>query len=514
MRKAAAMLLLGAPMVCGAQTSEASLDSFISQSVGEAEKVDSATIGEWATRHPGETVDAPSDKNRDYDQKNARYMHDRELEGRWCLRSTIEISLADGIRVRRIALFYQPLVEKIWDRPLPPLPTESGDALRRHGCRLATILYELDGLTDPQNLAAIIAEQIPGERSGEPSHLNVNSSNDYWKPVSSFSNHGYFCLFAHRPVASTPKEKPDRKPKGTIPDEQPTVLLEWDGKASGYRQPSKDTINPEAGQPWLALHAAMLARLPEEPTLAMLSFLAPQVGDQFEQPAFYCDKHLVPVLRKWMALAAKSTPEQHAAALLLANEVLNRLSECEEFSDDNNYVPHEEQDTEGDSDVALRNDLKELGIETDKSARPGPEYYAGNLLAEVPKLASTGAVNELYRMAILDDRCQWSEITEVDCTDFIKEGESFLSSFPTDEWTPSVHLILAEAYSLAAADMVGYSATPDPEKAQLEKKAAAHYSAWYVKSTNQRDSALVWQEIWALDSGMGPWLNMPWEFQL
>jgi len=481
-----------------------SLEDFISQSVSEAESLKLPTIGEWSVHHPGETVDAPDVKDRDYDQQNTRAVHNRELQGRWCLRSTANILLDGGIRVRRTALFYPPLVEKIWDKPWPLLPTESGDTLRQHGCKLVEILYEFDGLADAQNFAETIAKLMLGKFSEESHNSKVDSDNDYWRPASFLTSHGDYNLFTHDPAVTAPK--------GFHTDNRPAVLLKWDVYSEEYGQPSKKTINPEAGQPWLALRAAMLARLPEAPTLAMLSFLSPQVGDQFEQPPFYCNIQLVPVLREWMGLTAKSAPEQHAAALLLANEVLGRLSECVEFGDNDDYVRTEAED-EGDSDDTLRKHLNDLGIDTWKSARPGPEQYAGNLLAKITKLAPAGAVNELYRMAILDDRCQWSQITELDCTSIIKEGESFLSSFPEDEWTPSVHLILAEAYSITAADTGGYSPIPDPEKAALEKKAEAQYRAWYAKSKNQRDRALVWEEIWALDAGMGPWLNLPWVYQ-
>ncbi len=503
---AAVLVLLVTPLVCRAQTSEASLESFVSQSVGEAEKVDSATIGEWTIRHPGETVEAPAERGRDYDPENARDMHDRELEGRWCLRSTAEIPLTGGISVHRIALFYQPLVEQIYDKPLPPLPTETGDALRQHGCRIGKILYEFDGVTDQQIFAETLAKLIPGKRSEEPGNFIVDyQGKDYWRPVYSFDNivsHGFiYDLYVSKPI-------------GSRPGEQPAVLLDWKGGILEYGQPSSKTINPEAGQPWLAIRAAMLARLPESPTLAMLSFLAPQVGDRYEQPPFYCEKQLIPVLSEWMDLAARSAPEQHAAALLLADRVAGRLSDCDVFSDSSDYVPPNAEGAEEDSDVTLRNKLKKLGIETDKSARPGPEYYARNLLRQVLKLAPKGPVNELYWMALLNDRCQWSETVDSDCTNFIKEGESFLMRFPEDEWTSSVHLILAEAYAITAANLgQDYSATPDTNKINLEKKATAHYRAWYAKSVNERDRALVWEEIWALDAGMGPWLNLPWEFQ-
>jgi hypothetical protein len=505
-RAASILMLFNAPILSGAQTPEASLDSFILQSVAEAQNLDSATISEWTIRHADEKVEEPAERDRGYDSGSARDRRDRELEGRWCLRSTGEINLAGGMRVRRTALFYQPLVELKFANPLPPLPTETGATLRRHECRLVKILYEFGTNADAQSIAEAISKRIPWERSGEPGELIVvKVGNDYWKPLYSFSNHGFYFLFTHSPAASIPK--------GARADQEPAVLLEWEGQILEHGSPSTNTVNPEAGQPWLAMRAATLAQLPEGPTLAMLSVLAPQVGDQFEQPPFHCREQLVPVLREWMRLAALSTPQQHAAALLLADRVARRLSDCYEFSDSSDYVPPEEE-TEGDTDVALRKDLKELGIETDKSARPGPEYYAGNLLAPALKLAPTGVVNELYWMAILDDRCQWSQATDVDCTGFIREGESFLTHFPEDEWTPSVHLILAEAYSVTAAELDGSDfATSDDVKTELLKKTVAHYRAWYARSANARDRALVWQEVWGIEAGMGPWLMVPRELR-
>jgi hypothetical protein len=160
----------------------------------------------------------------------------------------------------------------------------------------------------------------------------------------------------------------------------------------------------------------------------------------------------------------------------------------------------------------LKKNLTELGIETDKSARPGPEFYTGNLIAQARKLASAGVVNELSWIATLDQRCQWSAISDADCADFIQSGEAFLLRFPADEWTPSVHLLLAEAYSITAAED-REEAAPTSQKAaessELLARAAAHYRAWYSTSTNQRDRALVWEEIWGIEAGLGPRLMVP-----
>ena len=176
-RATAALMFLGSPLSCGAQMAKATLDSYLSKSVAEAESLDSATIKEWTTRHPGEVVEDPVDKGSDYDPANAsklnpRQQQDMKLEGRWCLRSLAEIDLAGKIHVRRVALFYQPLVEQIYGKPLPPLPKEIGDTLRNHGCRLVKILHEFRGVPDPQNFVGTIVKQMPGKRLEEPADLS------------------------------------------------------------------------------------------------------------------------------------------------------------------------------------------------------------------------------------------------------------------------------------------------------------------------------------------------------
>lgn len=501
---AAVFLLFSASTASVTQQPGETTDSFVSQSVAEAEKLTAPTIGEWAILHPGEKVETPVDKDKNYDPQNERQEQERELEGRWCLQSTAQIALADGASVRRIAQFYQPLVEQIYDGPLPPLPTESDDALRRHGCRLVKIFYAFENVPDAQHFAE--AMHIPGKRSEEPGDfVERKQRKDYWKPVYSFSDHNFFFVFTHQAGIGGKSV--------AAGGERPGVLLEWEGTTRGsleYGGQSTKAVDPEAGQPWLPLRIAMLAHMPEDSTLTMLSFLAPQQGGEIEQPPFYCHKQLIPVLREWMALAARSKPEQQAAAILLADQVLGRLSECAEFAEVPYNSAFESEDATRRAHDLLEKDLNELGIETGKSARPGPEYYTGNLLGQVSKLAPTGSVNELYRMAILDERCQWSSISGANCDGLIKEGESFLSRFPEDEWTPSVHLILAEAYTITVADSgEDNTGTPDPKEAELLKKAAAHYRAWYAKNKNDRDRALVWEEIWALDAGMGPWLMVP-----
>jgi len=507
LRAAATLILFGLPLL--AQTPKPTVDSYISQSVREADALYSATVEKWAAQHPGEVVETLAEKQSEYGAEvayklSAREQHDRKLQGRWCLRSLAEIDLGGGTRVRRIALFYPPLVEYSQDKPLPPLPTETGDDLQRHGCRLVKILHEFQGVANPQNLLEIIAKQMPGRRAAEPGKFIEDAKDGYWKPICSFEKFGQ-PIFYHHLFA--------RDPKSPGNDDPAAVLLEFEWGSLEYGSPSKNTINPEAGQPWLALRAAKLAGLSEGPTLDMLSFLAPQVGDTYEQRPLDCHRQLIPVLRRWLDLADHSRPDRQGAAILLADQVLSRLWYCEEFLHSGSYFSPEEEAIATRENEALEKDLKELGVRME--ANRLAEYYSGNLREKILNLAPEGPINELGRMAILDERCQWDHNAEgADCSRIIKEGESFLLSFPEDEWTPTVHLIPAEAYALTAANPRDeFSAMPQPPKTEWEKKAAAQYRAWYAKSDNERDRALVWQEIWALEAGMGPWLLMPWESQ-
>jgi hypothetical protein len=499
-----ALILLGCQLLCRAQTPVPTLQEFLSQAIAEANDEQSITIADWNKRHPGEVLEEPMDKSdpRKTFNLEAWEKRDVKLEGRWCLKSIATIELAGGIHVRRVALFYPPLVEQIYDKPLPPLPTETGEDLRKHGCRLVRILNEFEGVPARQNFVADLAKQLPGKPEEDPGQFLGLTKNEYWSPVWASMKFGdplaQYYVFARNPKVARPGDHPD-------------FLLEWRRGTTAYGEPSDKTINPEAGQPWLALRAAKLAELPEGPTLDMLSFLAPQVGDTYEQAPLHCEKQLIPVLRKWLSLAALANTEQHAAAVLLADQVLDRLGFCREFAN-GGYAYVDDEKIEAEDKDALERHLQELGVKVETTARLGTTYYVGNFRDEVLKLAPEGPVNELGRMASLDQTCQWSYDSEsADCTRIIEEGEDFLGRLPEDEWTPTVHLILAQAYALTASNPVeeGFVPTPQPPNPEWEQKAAAHYRAWYKNSKNNRDRALVWQEIWTIDAGMGPSLMVP-----
>jgi hypothetical protein len=292
------------------------------------------------------------------------------------------------------------------------------------------------------------------------------------------------------------------------------VVLKWGVVSLKYGPPPVETINPLAGQPWIAGRAAMLARMPEEITLEMLSFLAPQAGGPQEQPPLYCHRDVVPVLRAWLALGAKASPNQHAAALVLADQVADHLPDCAEFVEEPYNYAFENQDAAEKAWPALEQELGGLGIEVGENNHPIGEEYSGSLLKQVAGLTPTGAVEELYRVALLgQDECQWNANDDADCTSFIREGEKFVADYPDDVWTPNVRLMLAEAYSIMASQAEGDNDTSDSEFDEWLKKEDEHLRSWYGVSRNERNRALVWQEIWGIEAGTGPWLMAPGELR-
>lgn len=481
---ACALLLIAGSLSGVAQTAPPFISSYANQILTELEETSPVSVEDWTRQHTGDSLETRFDAG----SEQSLY----ELEGRWCVRSTANIDLEGGVTVRRIALFYPPLVENLTNIDLPPLPSEKGQTLIRNGCHLHKVLYEIQGIGSARIAGEAIASQMKQlmyEVSG-PDGINFPPN---LTPLHSYIHSGPSFDFA---VAVGNSGRPDN---------QPYVLLIWQPLDLEHSESSLG-IDPLAGQPWLAVRAARLAALPLAPTLAMLSLLAPRTGDPGEQPRLHCSTDLVPALRKWMAIARSASPPQHAAALVLANEVATRLRECDEYTSGIPYRPPSPGDAEWKAYDSLTRSLAELGISM-IDTREGPQY-AGNLLDKATVLAAKGPVNELERIAAIDSPCTWAKSSEWPDRE-ISLGESILSDFAPDEWTASVHLILAEAYIHSMDNAASDGGTVPRPGTDSREKAIEHYRKYYALSTNPRDRALVWQEIWNLQAGLEPRFRLP-----
>lgn len=494
-------LLFGGWSLCRAQNRPINLQQYVAETNAVIDLPEPMTASQWKARHPGEVVESPAYGRISGGDRKEALAH---LEGSWCLRSVTEINLSGGIRVRRIALFYQPLVQYSQPDNLPPLPKEKGAALREQDCRLVRVISEFTGTAHPRKFAKLIASHIPAQRSPKPLEYFPKQSYRYWIPFHSFNFPHFWFLYTHH--------SPANQQTATHGSES-SVLLEGETDIVTYGPPPAKTIFPAASQPWLALHAAIQAKLPEGVTLRMLGLLVPRVGYPGEQPPLDCNRQLVPVLRDWLAHAARAPANEHAAALILADKVAHQIPICFEVEAQSyGTYPFPNRDAANKAFDTLKTSLRKLGIQTRASVRgAGPiVYYTGNLLDQIHALSLTGRAEELYQVALLDrDECGAAESEGRSCSRFLREGEQFLARYANDAWTPSIHLMLAGAYSAAVRQAdYGYSQLPPATIAEYRKKALEHYRTWYAVSTIQRDRYLVWQEIWSLQAGLAPRLRM------
>jgi hypothetical protein len=479
-------VLIGGSLSVAAQTGQPDISSYTNEIIPELNDLAPVSVEEWTRQHAGDTFETPTDSF-------PTELSLGELEGRWCARSTATTMLEGGVAVRRIALFYPPIVETLEtleSNDLPPLPREKGLALIRSGCALEKVFYYFQGVGNPRSTAeAIIASQI------SPFMYKIHGLgifdpwDDRWTLLQPFSHSEPDFTFA---VAVGDPEGHDM---------QQSILLIWKPIDMRHGEPS-EVIDPKAGQPWLAARAAGVAALPLAPTLDMLSLLAPRSGDPGERPRLHCNADVVPILRRWLALADGSSPSQHAAALVLADAVATRLGECVEYGSPGiPYQPPSPEDAGWKAYDSLTRSLAKLGISMGDT-RAGPQY-TGNLPKKAMALAKRGVADELARIATIDQPCAWASDSDWPKEE-VSVGESILADFAPDEWTASVHLILAEAY-IAESDRE----TPPGSEADLREKAIEHYRKYYAHSTNDRDRTLVWEEIWNLQAGLPPRLMLP-----
>lgn len=492
----------------------ATIQDYLTASVADANHFE-GTVADWTAAHPGDKLEVDTLNSAASDPRTAN------IQDRWCLRSTAPpLALPGGITVTRVALFDGPSMEGESNDTLPPLPTVSGDALRREGCRLYAILYEFmadaGSRTGSKQLAATLAAELPYPREKNLISAALMRGNE--------GSWTWFASYFHRDSPMWDAELGYSTSSPSSAPRNASALLVFTSNSSHHGPPSKDTVDPQAGAPSLAIHAAALARQPQPITLDMLALFAPARGAPGEQPPFSCNRQLIPVLRSWIDGAKDAPAQQLAAALLLADlAAASRLDQCSEYPEGIPYGAPQAGDPDAPAYNALHASLDALGIGT-TSYRLG-ESYSGTLLPRMEKLAPSGPAGELYRIAVIDDPCTWEQAAAGPGASaeqllawphrVISVGESILHDDAADEWTPSVHLTLAEAYALAwfratdrdQDDASAAQASANP--AALLEKAQQHYRAWFAASTNDRDRKLVWREIWDLQAGLPPRLMLP-----
>lgn len=144
------------------------------QSLVDLVTADSASIGKgiavstWQHDHPGENEVAPSLENPEY-----------ETQGLWCAARQATVELRDGVKVRRLVLFYVPA-------ELPPITGKLDPDLSLR-CELESFVYQVDAAADLKKLVLETSQALgaawgAAEVIAPHDRLRYGWGSAYWDP--------------------------------------------------------------------------------------------------------------------------------------------------------------------------------------------------------------------------------------------------------------------------------------------------------------------------------------------
>ncbi len=188
---------------------------------------------------------------------------------------------------------------------------------------------------------------------------------------------------------------------------------------------------------------------------------------------------------EWLRKAHDLSPERQAAALVLADTYIARLT----------WVSSEL--------------LSPLGVLFRPSC-PGETAYTHSLLGKAVELSPSGPAGELARVAYLEYPCYFEG--KQDWRDGrIRRAEDILREWPRSQWVPYVHQVLARTYE---AKLLLYYPAGDPEgqtlpserdvAPRLRTAAIDHFRAFLESKPSGSDGVLAWDEAWRLLAGLPP----------
>ena len=433
------------------------------------------TAADWLRSHPAEKLQLAR-----YNVQGVGENFDYTAQGCWCARAGARVDLPQGAQLDRYAMFYPPAGKP---GPLPPLPAEEDASLVQRGCTLLALRYEVQTPGDLTDLASAVSDEL--SKSWGPSHTVSRPKHPPWPWL-------YDPNFAWQHGEETIWIVADTKGRFRGPR---LLILAWNRPAlvSGDFSPSydNDAWFPPHGQPSIAGAAAGLAGLDPAVSREILR----QLALQWPIPA-HDRPHTLEPIEQWLRETEGLPPERKAAALIVADFYAVKAQDFDLY-----YPKH------------FRTRLAKLG------ARYGPAdgdetIYKHNWLEQALKLTTQGPINELARVARLEDACAFEgqPPSQVDWRDArIPYGEELLRDFPSSEWTPWVHYVLARTH--AAKLMLSYPdsdegqsiPTSGPEAARLRQAAIHHFRAFLDAKLDAPEAvAFAWQEAWRLLAGLPP----------
>lgn len=414
------------------------------------------------------------------------------LNDTWCARTELSVSLPDGKTAMRHAVFYP---------PVPPatlaLPSEneiSKDYIENN-CTLGIIwikLLEYDealGNALALQVRAAIDQRI-GKGQADISLKRVDgkhlSTTGRWQIGNAvfISAYNTFPTIATKNVANVTFEK-----KFFALGFLPNSGFFGDGKRSygtGYE------INRDYNVRRIR-QAVETANISQKDGEALLSCFQPTGG----VPKLQADQvaSLVTLLKRWLSESDKLNGSRKAAALLVADQVLDQMQYQIGTSSLENGGP-------------LRQPLEKHGAIFFKSELERSYIYAHSWLELARTIDTDGPMGDLAFRIMMDMGC--SKYGKLGYEDVIKQGEEYLGNKHDAKSRAEVELMVADAYRdiVALASGAGaYNENPAVYKEEAigaRQKAIMHYrnALPLLQSSNQTNEA--WHEAWRLIVGLPP----------
>ena len=439
----------------------------------------------WLRTHPGDSL--------------ASYAFDPFLqEGRWCAQAIAPRRSAGGRTASRRAVFYPPTVSDTTPRPWSALPSAPDSALLRTGCRLGLIEVEitggagdsaLDRLADSVRAALSAAYGRPDSADGA-----MYKASGTWRRQARWRG-------GERTVVSAvaPADEPKVLAFAHLPASglgRPLAPAQREDSLEFLQRARDDSAAFEQAVAW-----ARRADSASEPLRRLYLSWHPKAWSAGRPPDPLMS--VAPVLRTWLAAAARATPAERAAALVAADRVVRLTASSFDHT--------------GPADTGLAAKFtRATGARYVYAELGGADAYAGNLLKEARRAAPASPPGRLALLLLLeggfmDPVCGGAAEGE-DFRTVIAEGERFLASDSTPEWRGRAHLAVADAYrDIVALDAgtlensIGDPARHHAEAPGARRKAIEHYRAALDSSAIDPLSAShAWNEAWRLLAGLAP----------
>ena len=425
------------------------------------------SVGAWQELHPDEKLELMH-----YNHGKGHYEADLGMDFySWCAASPSRSPSAFG----RVALFFVPSVKA---GALPPLPSP-GHVSIKESCRMQALYYSVSPEIPIQDLVRELSSAWGAPSGNLSGPLDVSLHSTTWD---------------HEGVSVRLEFRLDYGPQGR-PDAPAGIVLYAKRDAlpavpcfectSSYLFPlfsERLTLLMQA--------AAQIAAQDPALTRQIISQSHPIEGVRSaEDPSLAVIR-----LRKWLEVAKQRSPQQRAAALLLADL----------------YVENAQLGYATKPYVKPAEFYKRLGAEYDNGGN-----YVHNFLDQAEKMDHGGEGSELAALWALGDECSyldkrpWPDVA-------IEKAEGLLARFRSDQWTPYVHYALARAHSAklvwsypggdAESLEDDYIAYPLPSGAQDHERDAAveHFREFLDVQPDSPEVAFAWLEAWRLIAGLPP----------